>query len=513
MSYIEKGEFMRIKFYFLKQALLTVFLFSCAFCSQAVFAAADVFSPRDGAESFRNPDCGPFGARWIRLKQDGNKPVESFDRHMNFCFMWELSRFSAGNKYRDKEIPTNRVGGVDLPLSDDALDAVDKSLAAARAHGVTVYVRLGYTYDEAVGTEPGDFKMILKHQEQIGAVISRYPDVVTAVECGLLGPWGEMHSSAYGSTEYVAAIVRKWLDVTPPSVAILVRAPNHILDYAGAETTDAYFAPRKKKPGEERIGMYNDGYLGTDWDYGTWADGGKRYFSRAQGVNFLETRPAGPYGGECAYVSMDGAKKVKILYPENYNIVQEFYRTHLSFLRNIRQKISLIEYLDSITFKPETYSFTNMPALAEYDGKSLRKFIDDHLGYRYVVRKMKKPAPLRPGKPFNLSLLVENTGFAQARVKGRAQLVFQQGDKTFVADAKLSTPMTDWKSGACTTVRVTGKVPKELKRGDCTVALRLRVPMKDEKKSELPRRPIRFANEGMWCDDIRANALATVKVK
>ncbi len=471
------------------------------------------FSPRDGAESFRNPECGLFGARWIRLKQEGNKPVESFDKHPNFCFMWELSRFSAGNKYRDKEIPTNRVGGVDLPLSDDALDAVDKSLAAARAHGVTVYVRLGYTYDEAVGTEPGDFKMILKHQEQIGAVISRYPAVVTAVECGLLGPWGEMHSSAYGTTEYHAAIIRKWLEVTPPTVAILVRAPNHILDYAAAETTDAYFAPREKKPGEERIGMYNDGYLGTDWDYGTWADGGKRYFSRAQGVSFLETRPAGPYGGECAYVSDEGARKVNILYPEKYNIVQEFYRTHLTYLRNITQNISLIQYLDTIPFKPETYAFTNMPALAEYDGKSLRKFIEDHLGYRYVMRKLKAPEAIRSGKPFKFDFLVENTGFAQARVKGRAQFVIQQGSETFVCDARLSTPMTDWKSAARTAVRVSGKAPKGLKRGDCTISLRLRAPMKDERKGELPRRPIRFANEGMWREDIRANALATVKVK
>ena len=50
-------------------------------------------------------------------------------------------------------------------------------------------------------------------------------------------------------------------------------------------------------------------------------------------------------------------------------------------------------------------------------------------------------------------------------------------------------------------------VPKELKSGKCDVLLRVSAPLKDEKPGDLPRRPIRFANEGMWNEAIKANRL------
>ena len=50
-------------------------------------------------------------------------------------------------------------------------------------------------------------------------------------------------------------------------------------------------------------------------------------------------------------------------------------------------------------------------------------------------------------------------------------------------------------------------VPKNLKRGTCDVLLRVSAPLKDEKPGNLPRRPIRFANEGMWDETLKANRL------
>ncbi len=474
-------------------------------------AASFRLEPRDGVETFANPGVGRFGSTWIALKESGNTPYLNFNGHRNFCLMWNLGAFSAGNAYRDQPAPTTRVGGKDLPLTRDALDAIKRSLDAARADGVTLVVRVAYTDDAVYGAEPSDFAFVLRHQKQIGAILAQYPDVVAAIECGMIGPWGEMHSSTYDTHEQNGAVVRGWLAETAPSTAILVRAPKHLLAAADVETTAAFLAPRAPIVGEERLGMYNDGYLGTDWDYGTWP-GGEGSFTRAQGVAWLATRRT-PYGGECAYISTADAEKVTLLKPDRYNVVEEFYRTHLSYLRNITQKISLVEFLDSLRFDARVYAFEGAPSLAEYDGQSLRRFIEDHLGYRFVVRRVKAAKEASAGKPFKIAFAVENTGFAAARGKIAAEIVFIQGDQVKVARAQLSVSVENWASGEVTRVLATAKTPKGLTRGPCAVALRLRVPMADEKAGDTPRRPIRFANPNLWLEAEGANRLAWIRIR
>lgn len=84
----------------------------------------------------------------------------------------------------------------------------------------------------------------------------------------------------------------------------------------------------------ERLGFYNDGYLGTWWDYGTWGA-----MTREQGCAYLRPRPQLPYGGEFATVTegfFNGSYKAYELFdPARYNIVKEWYDTHLSYLRTI----------------------------------------------------------------------------------------------------------------------------------------------------------------------------------
>ena len=37
--------------------------------------------------------------------------------------------------------------------------------------------------------------------------LGAFPDVVQAVECGMTGPWGEMHSTNYREPHHIRAIV------------------------------------------------------------------------------------------------------------------------------------------------------------------------------------------------------------------------------------------------------------------------------------------------------------------
>ena len=53
---------------------------------------------------------------------------------------------------------------------------------------------------------------------------------------------------------------------------------------------------------------------------------------------------------------------------------------------------------------------------------------------------------------------------------------------------------------------------KELKPGTYDFLLRVSAPLKDEKPGEIPRRPVRLANEGMWNEALKANRLGQVRV-
>ena len=63
-----------------------------------------------------------------------------------------------------------------------------------------------------------------------------------------------------------------------------------------------------------------------------------RYVNREQGVEYLEARRNVPYGGELAHISVEESEAVPLFDLSKYNIVREFYRTHLSYLRNIETR-------------------------------------------------------------------------------------------------------------------------------------------------------------------------------
>ena len=49
--------------------------------------------------------------------------------------------------------------------------------------------------------------MILTHIAQLSAVLSQFRDVVPAIECGIIGAYGEMHTSRYTAREYQNRVI------------------------------------------------------------------------------------------------------------------------------------------------------------------------------------------------------------------------------------------------------------------------------------------------------------------
>ena len=473
--------------------------------------ARDYFKPdiqyADGAETFAGLARGYAAGGWTTFRPEG---LPNWRGGPGFhSSLWELSRFSGGREQGGKRPPPERVGGADIPLTDAMKSDVRRYLEETRQKGGTLIVRIGYTWSDRSGCEPSDFDIVLGHVKELSQIMADYDDVVVGVEAGVAGPWAEMHSSDYCKKEYMNRILRTYCDNLSPDISILTRTAYYIAAFAGTKSDGLLEMLPFQDKDLKRFGMYNDGYLGTWWDYGTWAG----EWTREKGCRLLKTFDDHPYGGELAYVSREWLDNNRercgnLFDTEKWNIVRDWYETHLSYLRNIGdRKHSLCAFIADKTFDLAKFRFAGMPDLREYDGRDLHKFMYDHMGYRFVVRDARLLKKLSSGKRSMLAFEVENTGFGKLLLPSRAEMLFVSGEEVFASPVDTSKCDISSLAGAeKRRMAAVFVVPDDLKPGSSA-------PLKDEAVGAVPRRPIRFANADMWNDELKANAFGKVEVR
>ena len=487
--------------------------------AQGAIDAKDYFKPDiqyvDGTNTFNGPARGYAAGGWTTFKPEGLPKWKGAKAYNSS--LWELSRFSGGRVQGKNSVPTNRVGGADIPLTDAMKADVRRYLEETRQNGGSLIVRLGYTWSDRQGCEPNDFDIVLGHVRDLSKIMADYDDVIVGVEAGIAGPWAEMHSSDYCKKEYMNRILKTYCDNLGGRISILVRTAYYLDAFAETNTVGTLAMLPFQDKDLKRFGRDNDGYLGTWWDYGTWS--GK--WKRELGCQLLDSICRdNPYGGELAYVSMDWLEKNReksgdLLDIEKWNIVKDWYQEHLNYLRNIGdRKHSLCAFIAKKTFSSDVYRFEGMPDLHEYDGIDLHKFMYDHMGYRFVVRDARLPKKMSPGKAAMIGLKVENTGFGRLLLPSRAEVVFVSGGETFTAPVDgLKDGISSLLGAQTLSLPLRFTMPKEMKAGEYDLYLRFSAPLKDEAPGAVPRRPIRFANARMWNDELKANAFGKVSVK
>lgn len=453
-----------------------------------------------------NPARGPAPGGWVTFSTNGLPKWRGGNGYRSS--LWELSRFSGGRVQGKKRPIPARVGGKDIPITPQMKESVKRFLDETRAKGGTLIVRLGYTWSEQTGCEPDDFNILLSHVRDLSRILAQYDDIVVGVEAGVAGPWGEMHSSDYCAPKYMNAILKTYCDNLSARTPLLIRSPSYIKNLASTNAPGVLSLMPFNDKYLQRIGMYNDGYLGTWWDYGTWAGD----FTRERGIQMLKV--AGndkPYGGELAYVTREWIKRnYKLFEPESWNIVKEWYDTHLNFLRNLGEHNHTIATLlaKDLTFDAKVYAFDGAPKLDEYTGKPMSKFVLDHMGYRFVLRDARFPARFSRRRKAMISLDIENTGFGKLLLPNQAELLFvAEGAEPIAVPVELN--LTSLDGGAKTTAQLTLTPPTN--PGEYELFLRVWCPVKGETTTRL--RPIQFANTGMWNKNLKANSFGKVIVK
>lgn len=456
------------------------------------------------------PDCGFTSTPWINAAP-GKIWTVSPTRYS--LFLISIAGYSSAMNE----------SGVDYDFDEAFFTSLEESLKNARENGAMVGLRFRYDANGTENPEPATFEQVLRHIEQIGesGLLTEYEDVISFVETGMVGCWGEQWGGKYTSLEHKAQVLDAFLNITPDSVAVTVRTPNTmrqwLKDYCGIETTAADMSYEISDPElaakAGRVGLYNDGYMGSDSDLGTFSN-------RAGETAWLASAPA--YGGE-----FSGADEWRMKYttwqPEN--ALPEMYYTNLVRInsnlyktKNASQNFATMEEaqarLDEIRALYEACGlgdFNEEPSIAASDnvdgtctyvaswkwmgydsfvfdetldaklgvdcdnsafyGTDVYTFMRAHLGYRFVLRSSKLSESSEAGGPLAMEFSVENTGFSEAPKDKEVELLLTNGSILYTYTTELNA--REWASGTKTTESLALTLPETMPGGDWDVYMRI----------------------------------------
>ncbi len=455
-----------------------------------------------------NPDRGFYRPIATRLYRTGNAPVS--EKHIRQiagehgciihlrCGLEDFSR-NAALKRHDADTP-----GKDGDLTQDALRALDQTLDNIRKTGSTAILRFSYDLDGTCrsphGYEP-PLTQILSHIAQLGRIISRHQATVLCIETGLFGPWGEQHGTpTSNSPASYPPMLDAWLRALPQHLTVSVRRPLYYVHWAAAHGADISIGTihqpdrlRKLdafgKANAHRIGIYNDGYLGTAFDYGTFSNREKEtdWLSRQAQTTF--------YGGE---VVKDPDSPLALGPYNNTDFIsREGFKTHTTYL-NREWNPEIIA-----AWKKETYMGSD-PAYRGSDGYT---YIRNHLGYRFVLRESRQTSPQRPDSSTRLHIAIENVGFGNIIRPKIAELILRNGLHSATIRLK-EIDIRAWKSRTTAHLDLDILPPSNLPPGNYGIYLRLTQP------STGPAcLPIRFANLPQQYDEkLQANRIGTLLI-
>ncbi len=469
----------------MKKLLISVF------CCFSLFAEGRSDAHADSLLSLDNPERGFYRTAGLRLKEQGNTPA-ALPCGPLVHLRVDLSAFSA------------KAGGVDAPLSPDAMLALRRTLDAVRKNGKGVIIRCCYdpAFSGKRDTEP-ELKLMQRHLRSLGAVYGEYTDVILCVELGMFGPWGEMHSSACCTPANVNAALDTLLDATPAKLTVNLRTPQYVAAWFGVTPSAQWdgvspactAALQKKGKRGQRVGLFNDGYLGSSSDLGTFAA-----VPRSAGVSWLKQAATHTfYGGEAV---ADASGSVTGAYNNLDFIAREGFETHTTYL-NFEWNQKVHRAWAAATYRREG---------DEYSGQNGLKYVQDHLGYRLVLRSASVDTQALREKKLKVDFTLENVGFAPVikRKKAELVLVHEDGRSTYT----LACPRLDIRSLAAASsqrFRYTLPLPAALKRGEWSLYLRLACP-----GYETAQRPpcIRLAgSDEEWNAAEGSNLLCRFRVK
>lgn len=433
-------------------------------------------------------------------------------------YLWNPRQFPDVTSYLDKESAFYAADSVSLvqsyfyltgyvgkDLPEEAFATMELYFDALRRGGKKAVLRFAYESDfngrAAMGPTEEE---LIRHTVQLKPFLEKNKDVIQVVQAGMIGAWGEWHSSYRGlenSEDTKRNILQHICQMTPEGRALQIRVPEYknllpssSADYKRLSFHDDFIVIKKHRwdggmsegtPAFEQI-VRESPYLPVDGElpWGTWS---------------MNEDPDNPEAGWI----IDGAECARRLFLQHF--------TSLSVIHNYKEKETKDKY--SMMYWKETplsEAFLEQNRMPVSDGYFRKKdgtvvertafdYIRDHLGYRVELQEL--TVKRGKGRTVEVELSLVNRGFATLFNEHPVYLVLLDKGGNVCRTELTSANVNDWQPFDPADanrvplrhkVSATIQLPKSAKPGDCLLGLWM--PDGAERLKYDPRYAIRCAN-------------------
>ncbi len=356
---------------------------------------------------------------------------------------------------------------VNGPISNEYLANMEKDFNIIRKAGTKVIVRFAYTLKSSPPYGDAKPAMVISHIKQLAPLLQKNSDVISVVQAGFIGAWGEWYytdhySVALGSpnnNDWInrRALMDELLTALPASRMIQVRTPSIKRSLVQAMpaiiNSQAYDGSKIA-----RISHHNDCFLASPDDYGT-------YDNLVEEKKYLEQ--------ETNYLSMGG--ETCNPYPvlsECTNALAEMKRFHWTFLNR--------------SYHPEVLNgWIKNGCFSEVEKK---------LGYRYRLTSGAYPELAAAGKNIHIQIDIINDGWANPTNERKIALILKNDATNKIYSFDIKNDQRKWEAN--TSMIIDQVLPNDIEKG--TYSLYLNLPDGDNILAENPRFSIRMANKNTY---------------
>ncbi len=459
--------------------LLIVVILAIPMCSSISYALE---LPSESADTFRNPSRGftkeikytlDINSQDYSAVEDAVTEIESNYENISLIeFKLDLQRFIT-----------------DAKLTSSKVSEIQRFFDGFRSHGYKVLFNVCYQNIDDSDLE-SNVDMLLEHIRLLKPIFDKNKDIILAVEAGFLTNESETVRSALftNSNKDAYKVLNKLVECVPEPIGINVDRVSYLDVYyynnrfknlADAIKNDVY----NVLPPNSRLGIYHSSYLSGDTDGGA--------YERSKRSTILDQESV-----ITKYTAFGGTvNSAQSQYTDFYSAMKDMKQRHATYLNSTNR------FIDTIWQKDTFYNSENRKDV--YDGKDGYKYIEDHLGYRLVIRGIQIT---EDAKKINVTL--ENVGFGNVIQNKKIEWVCKGEGKEYVIKSGIKDLRTCQQDGYII-ISEDLKLPSKVKSGNYKIYLRLKETYNSIENNT--KYNIRFANEGIWNSNIGANYICTTK--